>query len=74
MWVADSGFASVANRAYLQRGGGHYVLAERLRSGSVEARAALARAGRYRQVAGNLQVKEVRLGGRRPHPALRRGA
>ena len=62
VWVADSGFASVANRAYLQRGGGHYVLAERLRSGSVEARAALARAGRYRQVAGNLQVKEVRLG------------
>jgi IS4 transposase len=62
LWVADSGFNSVANRAYLQRGGGHYVLAERLRRGSAEARAALARAGRYRQVAGNLSVKEVRLG------------
>jgi hypothetical protein len=62
IWVADSGFNSSANRAYLQRGGGHYVLAERLRSGSAEARAALARAGRYRQVAGNLAVKEVRLG------------
>ena len=62
VWVADSGFNSSANRAYLQRGGGHYVLAERLRSGSKEARAALARAGRYRQVAGNLAVKEVRLG------------
>jgi Transposase DDE domain len=62
VWVADSGFNSLANRAYLQRGGGHYVLAERLRSGSAEARAALARAGRYRQVAGNLEVKEVRLG------------
>src|SRR5674476_407860 len=34
VWVADSGFNSVANRAYLQRGGGHYVLAERLRRGS----------------------------------------
>jgi IS4 transposase len=62
LWVADRGFASVANRAYLQRGGGHYVLAERLRGGSVEAREALARAGRYRKVAGNLEVKEVRLG------------
>jgi hypothetical protein len=62
VWVADSGFNSVANRAYLQRGGGHYVLAERLRRGSAEARAALARAGRYRRVAGNLEVKEVRLG------------
>ena len=62
LWVADRGFSSVANRAYLQRGGGHYVLAERLRGGSTETRAALARAGRYQQVAGNLEVKEVRLG------------
>jgi hypothetical protein len=62
VWVADSGFSSVANRAYLQRGGGHYVLAERLRRGSAEARAALARAGRYQRVAGNLEVKEVRIG------------
>jgi hypothetical protein len=62
VWVADSGFASAANRAYLQKGGGHYVLAERLRSGSKETREALARAGRYQTVAGNLRVKEVRLG------------
>jgi len=62
VWVADSGFNSVANRAYLQRGGGHYVLAERLRRGSLEARAALSRAARYRRLAGNLEVKEVRLG------------
>jgi hypothetical protein len=38
------------------------VLAERLRGGSAEAREALARAGRYRKVAGNLSVKEVRIG------------
>ena len=62
VWVADSGFNSSANRAYLQRGGGHYVLAERLRRGSAEARTALSRAGRYQKVAGNLEVKEVRLG------------
>ncbi len=62
LWVADAGFDSVANRAYLQKGGGHYVLAERLRSRSAEVQAVLARAGRYRQVAGDLQVKEVRTG------------
>jgi len=62
VWVADSGFNSADNRAYLQRGGGHYILAERVRGGSNEAKAALARAGRYHTVAGNLEVKEVRLG------------
>jgi len=62
LWVADRGFSSVASRAYLQKGGGHYVLAERLRGGSAETRAALSRAGRYQQVCGNLEVKEVRLG------------
>jgi Transposase DDE domain len=62
LWVADAGFDSVANRAYLQRGGGHYVLAERLRSASAEVQAVLARAGRYRSVAGDLAVKEIRLG------------
>jgi hypothetical protein len=62
VWVVDSGFNSGQNRAYLQRGGGHYIVAERVRGGSREAKAALARAGRYHSVAGNLEVKEVRLG------------
>jgi hypothetical protein len=61
VWIADRGFASAENRRYLQRAGGHYILGERLRSGSAEAAAALARPGRYRQVAENLHVKEVRL-------------
>ncbi|HEY5186911.1 MAG TPA: transposase [Actinomycetes bacterium] len=59
VWVADRGFASAANRAYLTRGGGHYIHAEKLRATNGEAAAALARAGRYRTVAGNLRVKEV---------------
>jgi hypothetical protein len=62
VWVADRGFNSVANRAYLQRGGGHYVVAEKLRHASGEAKEALARPGRYHQAAGNLEVKEVRVG------------
>src|SRR3954447_19159172 len=61
VWVADRGFASAANRRYLTRGGGHYILGERLRSGSAEAAAALARPGRHRQGTHTLQVKEVRL-------------
>ncbi|MEO6822908.1 MAG: IS1634 family transposase, partial [Candidatus Nanopelagicales bacterium] len=59
VWVADRGFASAANRAYLTRGGGHYIHAEKLRNTNSEAAVALARPGRYRSVAGNLRVKEV---------------
>jgi Transposase DDE domain len=59
VWVADRGFASAANRAYLTKDGGHYIHAEKLRHTNTEAAAALARPGRYRTVAGNLRVKEV---------------
>jgi hypothetical protein len=62
VWVADRGFASAENRRVLRRGDHNYIIGEKLRSGSAEATAALARAGRYREVAGNLRVKEVRLG------------
>jgi len=59
VWVADTAFNSAANRRYLQRAGGHYILGEKLRGDSAEAKLALARQGRYRTVAGNLTVKEV---------------
>jgi Transposase DDE domain len=61
IWVADRGFASAENRRWLRRGDHHYVLGERLRSGSAEATAALKRQGRYQQVADNLRVKEVKI-------------
>jgi transposase len=61
VWVADRGFASAENRRFLQRAGGHYILGEKLRAGTTEADAALARQGRYAQVAENLQVKEVNI-------------
>jgi hypothetical protein len=60
-WVADRGFTSAENRRYLRRGGNHYIIGERLRSGSAEADAALSRQGRYQEVAENLRVKEVRI-------------
>ncbi|WP_202863661.1 IS1634 family transposase [Ornithinimicrobium avium] len=59
VWVADRGFATATNRAYLTKGGGPYIHAEKLRHTNTEARAALARAGRYKTVAGNLRLKEV---------------
>jgi hypothetical protein len=59
VWVTDRGFNSARNRRYLQRAGGHSIIGEKLRGDSAEAKAALARAGRYHTVAGNLQVKEV---------------
>ncbi len=62
VWVADRGFTSRENRRYLRRGDDHYIMGEKLRSGSKEARAALSRAGRYCEVAGNLKVKEVKIG------------
>ena len=62
IWVADRGFTSEANRRALMRGGGGYIIGEKLRSGTPEVRAALSRQGRYKTVRDNLQVKEVRLG------------
>jgi transposase len=59
VWVADRGFTSAVNRRFLQRGGGHYIMGEKLRHGSKDAQAALKRQGRYKTVADNLQVKEV---------------
>src|SRR5579859_8070486 len=61
VWVADRGFTSAENRRYLRKGGNHYIIGEKLRSGSAEAAAALSRQGRYQEVAGNLRVKEVRI-------------
>src|SRR5947209_986911 len=61
VWVADRGFTSTENRRYLRKSGNHYIIGERLRSGSAEASAALSRQGRYQEVAGSLRVMEVRI-------------
>ena len=61
VWVADRGFQSAENRRYLQRAGGHYIIGEKLRGESKEAKLVLARQGRYHTVAGNLEIKEVRV-------------
>jgi hypothetical protein len=61
IWCLDRGFNSEDNRRYLQRAGGHYIVGEKLRSDCPQAAAALSRQGRYRTVAGNLHVKQVRV-------------
>ena len=61
VWVAGRGFTSAENRRYLRAGDHHYIIGEKLRSGSAEAAAALSRQGRYQDVTGNLRVKEVRI-------------
>jgi hypothetical protein len=61
VWVADRGFSSAENRRYLRRGDHHYIIGEKLRSGSAEATAALSRPGRYAQVAERMRVKEVKI-------------
>ena len=45
----------------MQQGAGAYIIGEKLRPESPHVKAALSRQGRYLQVAGNLQVKEVQI-------------
>ena len=59
VWVADRGFSSGENRAYLSQDDENYIIGEKLRGGSKEPALALSWPGRYHQVAENLQVKEV---------------
>ncbi len=61
VWVTDRGFSSAENRRYLRSGDHHYIIGEKLRSGSAEVKAALSRQGRYTGIAGNMRVKEVRI-------------
>jgi hypothetical protein len=53
VWVADRGFTSAENRRYRRSGDHHYIIGEKLRSGSAEAGAALSRQGRYQDVTAN---------------------
>jgi transposase len=61
VWVTDRGFSSAENRRYLRSGDHHYIIGEKLRSGSAEVKAALSRQGRYTSIAENMRVKEVRV-------------
>ena len=61
VWVMDRGFTGEEQELALQRGGGHYILGEKLRAGGSDNDAVLGRAGRYKKVRDNLEVKDVRV-------------
>ena len=84
VWVAGRGFTSAENRRYLRKGSHHYIIGEKLRSGSAET-AAIVPAGplsggggepasqggphrRGRAVHHLLQPRRRRAGRRRPRP------
>lgn len=62
VFVGDAGMNSEENRRQLALGGGRYILAAKMRAGDEVTKEVLTRAGRYREVAGNLRVKEVVVG------------
>ncbi len=61
VWVMDRGFTGEDQKLALQRGGGHYILGEKLRGGQKRNDTVLQRAGRYKKVRDNLEVKDVTL-------------
>jgi transposase len=58
VWVLDRGMSSDSNRIILQRGGGHYILGEKLRDNQEAHKEALCFKGRFKKVRDNLEVKE----------------
>jgi hypothetical protein len=62
LFVGDAGMVSAANFRALAAGGGKYLMCMPVRGGDEVADAVLSRPGRYREVADNLQVKEVVVG------------
>jgi transposase len=60
--VGDAGFYSAGNLGELARGLGRYILAVPIRRLKEVEGAVLARPGRYRKIAANLEVKEVWVG------------
>jgi hypothetical protein len=61
VWVTDRGFSSAENRRYPRQGDHHYIIGEKMRSGSQEVKAAMSRQGRYLDIGENMRVKEVRI-------------
>jgi len=62
IWVMDRGMNSEENRIILQRGGGHYILGEKLRDSQEAHKEALSFKGRFKKVRDNLEVKEIVVG------------
>ena len=62
VFVGDAGMVSEANLRALAAGGGKYILCMPVKAGNEVSDEVLARPGRYRTIAPNLEVKEVVVG------------
>jgi transposase len=60
--VVDRGFVSEENLHEMTRGGDHYIAGVKMRQGSPEVEAALSRAGRFKTIRDNIEVKEIWVG------------
>lgn len=60
--VMDRGFASEDNFKTLQRGGGHYIVGEKMRSGKESVETALSKRGRFTAITETVEVKEIIVG------------
>lgn len=59
VWVVDRGFAGREQEIAFQRGGGQVIVGEKLRTATGALHPALARAGRFRVLREDLEIKEV---------------
>ncbi len=62
IFVHDAGMSSESNLQYLQRGGGHYIVGRKLKSGEQEVEATLSQKGPYTKINEKLFAKEVIIG------------
>lgn len=62
IFVGDAGMGSEANTRYLQRGGGHYIIGRKMKSGEADVQQALRQKGRYTEIADDLWAKQVIIG------------
>jgi len=62
VFVGDAGMVSEDNLRQLALGGGKYIVCTPVTQGSEVDREVVSRPGRYKEVAGNLRVKEVQVG------------
>lgn len=60
--VMDRGFSSEDNLRALQRGGGHYIVGEKMRSGKAVVDEALSRKGWYKVINDRMEIKEIVVG------------
>ena len=62
IFVHDTGMTSESNLQYLQRGGGHYIVGRKLKSGDVYAETSLSQKGPYTNIKEHLWAKEIIVG------------